>query len=56
MKKDPQTKKKLLRSPLLWGVLTSLLLTGLALLLPDYSPTMAWRSSLRMARYKSSIR
>lgn len=36
MKKDPQTKKKLLRSPLLWGVLTSLLLTGVALLLPEY--------------------
>lgn len=31
-----QTKKKLLRSPLLWGVLTSLLLTGVAYLLPDY--------------------
>lgn len=37
MKKDTQIKKKLLRSPLLWGVLTSLLLTGVALLLPDYT-------------------
>lgn len=35
MKKAAQTKKKLLRSPLLWGVLTSLLLAGAALLLPD---------------------